>query len=48
MQNNQITDEDLNFSIKEHLVEEFATRWWYALPKWPPVNYDYTYASSFL
>ena len=24
-----------------HLVDEFAKRWWYALPDWPPVNYDY-------
>ena len=41
-QNIQLTEEDLNFSMKEHLVEEFANRWWYALPKWPPANYDYT------
>lgn len=37
----QTTDEELNFNKKEHLVEELAKRWWYALPEWPPVNYDY-------
>lgn len=24
-----------------HLVDEFAKRWWYALPAWPPVDFDY-------
>jgi hypothetical protein len=39
----QATNEDeLNFTDKEHLIEELAVRWWYALPKWPPENYDYT------
>ncbi len=25
----------------EGLVEELAVRWWYALPPWPPTDYDY-------
>lgn len=37
-------DEHINYSDINHLVEEFAVRWWYALPKWPPENYDYTEA----
>ena len=27
---------------KEFLVSEVASRWWYVLPEWPPVNHDYT------
>ena len=23
------------------MVQELAKRWWYALPSWPPVDYDY-------
>jgi len=34
-------DDDLNFSNKDHLIDELAVRWNYALPKWPPDNYDY-------
>lgn len=35
-------DEDINFNNKEHIVEEFAKRWWYAMPpEWPPKDYDY-------
>lgn len=34
-------DEPLNFNVKTHLVDEFAVRWWYALPVWPPANFDY-------
>ena len=34
-------DDDLNFSNKDHLVEELAVRWNYALPKWPPENFSY-------
>ena len=33
---------DLNFHSKEHLIEEFSSRYWYALPPWPPVGFDYT------
>jgi hypothetical protein len=22
-------------------VDEFAKRWWYALPAWPPADFDY-------
>ena len=25
-------------------MDEFAKRWWYALPLWPPVDYDYNAA----
>ena len=27
---------------KEHLIDELSVRWWYAMPKWPPENFDYT------
>ena len=27
-----------------HCVDEFAKRWWYALPAWPPENFDYDMA----
>jgi hypothetical protein len=37
----QINDEDIDFSNKLHLVDEFAKRWWYALPIWPPADFDY-------
>ena len=26
---------------REALVGEVAVRWWYCLPEWPPVDYDY-------
>jgi hypothetical protein len=28
-------------SAKEELVAELLCRWWYALPDWPPKDYDY-------
>lgn len=28
-------------SAKDRLVQEVAIRWNYALPEWPPVDYDY-------
>lgn len=31
----------INFANKLHLVDEFAKRWSYALPEWPPVHFDY-------
>ena len=31
----------MDFNNKLHLVDEFAKRWWYALPQWPPEDYDY-------
>jgi hypothetical protein len=37
-----MNEDDINFTNKEHLIDELAVRWWYALPKWPPENYDYT------
>ena len=35
-------DVEIDFSNKIHLVDEFAKRWWYALPQWPlkGANYD--------
>ena len=34
---------DISYSNQQHLVYEFAVRWWYALPSpWPPVDYDYS------
>ena len=36
-----MTDENINYSLKEHLVDEFSVRWFYALPAWPPANFDY-------
>jgi hypothetical protein len=37
-----LTVDELNFTKKEHLVDELAVRWWHSLPKWPPVDYDYS------
>lgn len=31
----------MDFTNKLHCVDEFAKRWWYALPVWPPADYDY-------
>jgi len=31
----------VDFSSLEYLVEEFAKRWNYSLPPYPPPNYDY-------
>lgn len=34
---------NISYSSHNHLVYEFAVRWWYALPSpWPPVDYDYS------
>jgi hypothetical protein len=34
---------DISYMNQDHLVYEFAVRWWYALPSpWPPVDYDYS------
>ncbi len=33
---------EISYANKDHVVYEFAVRWWYALPEpWPPVDYDY-------
>ena len=32
---------DINYRKMEHLVYEFAVRWSYALPSWPPKDFDY-------
>ncbi|CAI2371138.1 unnamed protein product [Moneuplotes crassus] len=32
----------IDFTKKSHIVQEFCKRWWYVLPVWPPINYDYT------
>ena len=37
----QTKDEELDFAQKLHLVDELAKRWWYALPVWPPADFDY-------
>ena len=37
----QTRDEELDFTNKVHCVDEFAKRWWYALPVWPPADFDY-------
>ena len=26
---------------KQHIIYDILKRWWYALPQWPPVNFDY-------
>jgi hypothetical protein len=34
---------DISYANKDHVVYEFAVRWWYALPEpWPPADYDYS------
>ena len=38
----QVNEEDLDFHNKLHCVDELAKRWWYALPDWPPVDFNYT------
>lgn len=37
----QVNEDDLDFNNKLHCVDELANRWWYALPAWPPANFDY-------
>ena len=37
-----VNEEELDFHNKLHCVDELASRWWYALPPWPPADYDYT------
>ena len=37
----QVNEEDIDFGNKLHCVDELANRWWYALPAWPPANYNY-------
>ena len=33
----------ISYSNHDHLVYEFAVRWWYSLPSpWPSVDYDYS------
>ena len=38
---NQATAPKVDFTTKEGLVEELAARWWYALPPWPPADFDF-------
>lgn len=33
---------DLNFRKQDHLVYELSVRWNYALPPWPPLDFDYS------
>ena len=37
----KVSDADIDFNNKLHCVDELAKRWWYAMPAWPPANYDY-------
>ena len=39
-----MSDEEIDFNNLLHCVDEFAKRWWYALPAWPPENFDYNQA----
>jgi len=39
-----VNEEDLDFSNKLHCVDELANRWWYALPPWPPADFNYNQA----
>ena len=34
--------EKVGFKNQAYVVEEFAQRWWYVLPAYPPTNYDYS------
>jgi len=31
----------INFKSKEEIIDEILCRWWYGLPEYPPLNYDY-------
>lgn len=33
---------ELNFRKQDHLVYELSVRWNYALPPWPPLDFDYS------
>jgi len=37
----QVNEEDIDFAMKLHCVDELAVRWWYALPPWPPADFDF-------
>lgn len=37
----QANEEIIDFNNKLHLVDELARRWWYALPAWPPADFNY-------
>ena len=32
---------EVNLENPDHLVDELAIRWWYAMPHWPPLDFDY-------
>lgn len=32
---------EVNLENPDHLVDELAVRWWYALPQYPPAGCDY-------
>ncbi|KAF4692258.1 hypothetical protein FOZ60_013795 [Perkinsus olseni] len=36
-----VSKKKINRSEKEQLVSEVLCRWWYAMPPWPPANFDY-------
>lgn len=37
----QVNEDELDFELKLHCVDELASRWWYALPPWPPADFDF-------
>lgn len=37
-------EEDIDFTLRLHCVDELAVRWWYALPAWPPADFNYAAA----
>jgi hypothetical protein len=39
-----LKDEEIDYSNKLHCVDEFAKRWWYALPEWPAADFNYAEA----
>ena len=40
----QVNEDELDFELKLHCVDELASRWWYALPPWPPADFDFNQA----
>jgi hypothetical protein len=40
-QGGPMADGEINFANKDHLINELAIRWNYALPEWPPRDFDF-------
>lgn len=38
---NQNESGEVNLENVDHLVDELAVRWWYAIPEWPPKDFDF-------